>query len=162
MLHDSKKCLRALERDRLTSREANLKRIACKALTESVSLLDYAEREVCSGRANEPFISPFCESSVRLSHHGGRSLGPVTYLPHKNKGIPLSTLPKDQQASLPACSPDYLFCAQRRTGNLELYILKIFWYDTTRKKNARSLGFKVDAVTTMLSRRVELCYTLFS
>ena len=65
------KSVRALERGRLTSREANLKRNPCKALTELVSLLDYAEREVRSCRAYELLISPFCESSVRLSHHDG-------------------------------------------------------------------------------------------
>ena len=48
----------------------------------------------------------------------GELLGPTTCLPHKDEGIPLSALPKDTQASLPACSPHYSYCAERQVGKL--------------------------------------------
>ena len=66
VLHYSKQFSHALERDELTSRETNLKRVSCKALTEPVPPLAYVDSEARSSYAYELLLSPFCESLVKL------------------------------------------------------------------------------------------------
>ena len=63
-------------------------------------------------------------------------------------GIPLSALPKTQQANLPACSPQPPINAERHAGKQQMPFLKVFWYDSTRGTNPRSTGCKADALTT--------------
>ena len=48
----------------------------------------------------------------------GRLVAPTICLPHKDGGVPLSVLPKAQQASLSACSPHYPYFAKRQAGKL--------------------------------------------
>ena len=54
--------------------------------------------------------------------------------------------PRTQQASLPACSPRYLFCMlSAKQGSCEYHLLIVFWYDSTKGLNPRPTDCEEDA-----------------
>ena len=62
--------------------------------------------------------------------------------------------PRTQQANLPACSPQPPINAERQAGKLEIPFFKVFWYDSTRGMNSRSIDCEADALTITPSRRL--------
>ena len=63
----------------------------------------------------------------QLHNYNPVKYGWATCLPHKGGGVPLSALPKDTQASLPACSPHYpFFMLSAKQGSCEYHFLKSF------------------------------------
>ena len=88
----------------------------------------------------------------------GRLLGPATCLPHKDGGVPLSALPKTQQASFPACSPHYPYVLSISKGSCEHHFLKS-WYDSTWGMNLRYTDCEADAVgrSSVITCQMLLC-----
>ena len=64
--------------------------------------------------------------------------------------------PRTQQANLPACSPQSPIDAERQAGKLWVPFFKVFWYDSTRGMNPRSMDCEADALTTTPSRFLKL------
>ena len=78
--------------------------------------------------------------------------------------MPLSALPKDTTIEFAGLfSKQSLFYAERQAGKLWIPFFKVFWYDSTRGMNPRSVDCGADAPTTTPSRRYKInwYYTIF-
>ena len=64
--------------------------------------------------------------------------------------------PRTQQANLPDCSPQPPLNAECQAGKLWIPFFKVFWYDSTRGMNPRSIDCEANALTTTPSRRSNL------
>ena len=80
-----------------------------------------------------PALLPFCQIKMEASHQ----------LP----------CPRTQQASLPACPPQYPLCPERQAGKLLILFFK-FFDDSTKEMNPRSTDCETGALTTRPSRRL--------
>ena len=102
----------------------------------------------------ELLISLFCSSLVRLGHNEHRLLGPATYLPHKDGGIPLSVAQGHNKQACRLIFHTIPYCAECQAGKLRTQFLKVFWYNCTWKMNPRSTDCEETALITTSSRRL--------
>ena len=80
----------------------------------------------------------------------------VTCLPHKGRGVPLSSLPKDTTSELAGLFSTTSHKCRSPSREAIDNIFKVFWYNSTRGMNSRSTDCKADALTTTPSHRFGL------
>ena len=77
----------------------------------------------------------------------------VICLPSKDGASHYVPCPRTQQANLPACFLQSPINVERQAGKLQIPFFKVFWHNSTREMNLRSMDCEADALTTKPSRR---------